>query len=78
MKNSIWDEPANFWIGAGLVAEAPLALLDWLVPNDFCRAHLSRFIDCPPSELIICLLAVTSYIFTALAGHKLGLGDRNR
>lgn len=75
---SIWDEPAGFWIGAGMVAEAPLTLADWLLPNDFCHAHLNRFIDCPPSAWVICLIALTSYGFTAWAGHKLGLGDERR
>ena len=71
---SIWDEPADFWIGAGLVAEAPIVLIGWIAPDDFCHAYLSRIIDCPPSIWPICGLGLLSYFSVAWAAHKMGLG----
>jgi hypothetical protein len=72
---SIWDEPADFWIGAGLVAEVPVMLIEWALPNDFCGAYLAHFINCPASAWIVCAVCLASYIAVAWAGHTLGLGN---
>ncbi len=70
----IWNEPADFWIGVGLVAEAPVMLIHWLTPDNFCNASLNRFIECPPSIGVICGIGLMSYFAVAWVGHKLGLG----
>lgn len=74
-KMSIWDESADFWIGAGLVAEAPIGLASWLLPDGFCHAYLGRIMDCPPSISVLCALWLASYIAVAFIGHKMGLGS---
>lgn len=72
---SLWDEPAGFWLGAGMVAEAPIVLVTWLMPAGSCNAILGRVIDCPPPIWFLCLIALISYFLVAWGGHKLGLGE---
>jgi hypothetical protein len=71
---SIWDKPVDFWIGAGLVAEAPVLLVGWALPSDFCSAYLAYLIECPPSAWTVDVVCIVSYTVVAWAGHKLGLG----
>jgi hypothetical protein len=70
----LWNEPASFWIGAGMVAEAPIMLISWIDPDGSC-AVLGRFIECPLSIWSICVLGLISYFFVAWTAHKLGLGE---
>lgn len=69
------DESANFWLGVGMVAEAPLALFSWLLPADTCNALFSQIVECPPSAWIIVLIALISYFSVAWAAYKLGFGE---
>jgi hypothetical protein len=71
------DVPADFWLGVGMVAEAPLAVISWLLPADACNAMFSQFVECPPSIWIIILIALISYISVAWAAYKLGFGGKN-
>lgn len=70
------DQPACFWIGAGLVAEAPLALALWLLPESACDVFPVTLIGCPPPLAALAILGVAIYLPVAWAGYKLGLGQR--
>ena len=64
------DEPADFWIGVGMVAEAPIMLMHWLLPAGSCDVLLGRFVECPLSRWGIALAALVSYISVAWFAHR--------
>jgi hypothetical protein len=68
------DTPAGFWLGVGMVAEAPVMLIIWLLPES-CDAFLNRLMGCPPSIWIILLICIVSYVSVAWAGYKLGFAE---
>lgn len=69
----IWDQPADFWLGVGLIAEAPILLINWLVPDNTCNLYFSRFIECPLPIWIIFVVGLISYFLVAWITHKLQL-----
>ncbi len=73
-RRALRQQPAGFWLGVGLVAEAPMGLGLALLPADF-RAQVAAAFASPAgvaAALAGCLLL---YFGTAWLAHRLGLGD---
>jgi hypothetical protein len=71
----LFDESVSFWIGVGMVAEAPIMLIRWFVPDGACLGVFSRVLGCPLPIWAICAIGIVSFFVVAWTGHKLGFGE---
>jgi hypothetical protein len=68
-------QPGSFWIGAALVAEAPAALVIWMLPTHTKEVLIEFFMSGPWGIACALAIALTLFLATAWAGHKLHLGS---
>lgn len=71
----LFSQPASFWIGAGLVAEAPLAALAYWPPADIRQRLVAAVIESAAWSVVAVLAVIAVYLGTAWLGHRLGLGE---
>jgi hypothetical protein len=73
-KRRLRDEPASFWIGAGLVAEAPLMLSAGFLSGPVCKDSAALHFLCPPPLWPLLCGLVVWFLLVAWVGNRLGLG----
>lgn len=81
-KRPLREQPANFWIGVGLVAEAPIALFQALAPEGSCKALLGWAVECPPPLALVLAVCFLLFVVTAGLAYLFGFaagedGERN-
>lgn len=68
-------QPGPFWIGVGLVAEAPFVLTLLFLPDSAKLAILEFTTSWPLGVFTSISLLVACYFLTAWVAHRLGLGE---
>ena len=74
---SLWSQPASFWLGSFLVAEAPVVLLLSLLPEGRREAMLSFALFSAPGIIITISATVALGLAIGWVGYKLGLGAKH-
>ena len=69
------SQPASFWIGAGLVAEAPFTALAYWLPADTRQRLVATVLDSAAWSVAAVVAVIVVYLGTAWLGHRLGLGE---
>ena len=69
------SQPASFWIGAGLVAEAPFAALAYWLPADTRQRLFAAVLDSAAWSAVVVVAVIAVYLGTAWLCHRLGLGE---
>ena len=73
-KPAFWKQPADFWIGAGIVASAFIAILELAMPIESCSKLISWVGECPPPVWFLILVWLSIYFLIAWMAYKLGRG----
>jgi hypothetical protein len=70
----LWKQPADFWVGASIVAGVLVTLFQMLMPNHSCSLLIGWLTECPPPVEFIITGCVVFFFLTAYIAHYLGLG----
>jgi hypothetical protein len=73
---SLWKQPASFWVGSFLVAEAPAALLLSLLPEERRESLLGFAFFSAPGLAITISATVALGVAVGWVALKLGLGAK--
>jgi hypothetical protein len=71
----LFSQPASFWIGTGLVAEAPFAALAYWLPAETRQQLFSAVLDSAAWAGVAVAAVIAVYLGTAWLAHRLGLGE---
>ncbi len=74
-RQSIWSQSGQFWLGAFMVAEAPLSLVVMLLPEMTRVALLDWMFSGALTMLLTVGMLIMLGILVGVAAHRLGWGD---
>lgn len=74
-RQSVWSQSGQFWLGAFMVAEAPLSLVVILLPEIRRAALLGWVLSGALNKLLAVSILVLLGILVAFVAHRLGWGD---
>jgi|GEM_PF-2122182 hypothetical protein len=72
---SVWAQSPAFWIGAGLTAEAPVALIVMSMDSNKRTAVLDYLLGSPVRIAATIVASFLLIFLVAWVAHRLGLGD---
>ena len=73
---SLRDQPAGFWLGVGLVAEAPACVAVAVLPAEMREQVMSAIFTSPVWAVAAVATALLLYLGTAWLAVRLGLGNQ--
>ncbi len=74
-RSSLWSRSGQFWLGAFMVAEAPLSLIVMVLP-DAARIDLLAFVFRDALTMVLAAgVLIAPGILVGLIAHRLGWGE---
>jgi hypothetical protein len=74
-RKSIWEQSSAFWVGAGLIAEAPVVLALSSIDENRRAAAFDYALERPAIIVLVIVVVLILPVLVGWAAHRLGLGD---